>query len=72
MTWAEISAREGQIFCQRKDSWCAFVNLNDGSCTRAVCIGGTEMYCTATGRMCPYVDSESGECAAIGCCGEDE
>lgn len=38
MTWDEIAAKEGRIYCQRKDTWCALIDMTDGSCTRDSCV----------------------------------
>ncbi len=38
MTWDEVAAKEGRLFCQRKDTWCALINMTDGSCPRATCV----------------------------------
>ena len=38
MTWDEIAAKEGRIYCQRKDTWCALIDMSDGSCPRAECV----------------------------------
>ena len=63
MTWDEIATKEGRIYCQGEDTWCAFVNMNDGSCTRASCVlEEPNMYCKWKGVFCAYVDEETGEC----------
>lgn len=38
MTWDEIAAKEGRLYCQRKDTWCALIDMTDGSCSRTTCI----------------------------------
>lgn len=38
MTWDEIAVKEGRIYCQRKDTWCALIDMTDGSCTWATCV----------------------------------
>lgn len=38
MTWDEVAAKEGAIYCQTKDTWCAFVNMKTGECTRGKCV----------------------------------
>jgi len=36
-TWDKIAEKEGRIYCRRKDTWCAFVNMKNGSCLRGKC-----------------------------------
>lgn len=38
MNWDEIAIKEGRIYCQEKDTWCCFINMTDGSCTREQCV----------------------------------
>lgn len=38
MTWAEIAAKEGLIYCQSNDTWCTFVNMKDGTCKLDKCV----------------------------------
>jgi hypothetical protein len=50
MTWDEIAEKEGRIYCQRQDTWCALINMNDGSCSRAVCVSEDPKCITANGK----------------------
>lgn len=38
MTWEETAAKEGRLYCQRRDTWCALIDMNNGSCSRGTCI----------------------------------
>jgi len=38
MTWDEVATKEGRIYCQTKDTWCAMVNMNTGECIRDKCV----------------------------------
>jgi hypothetical protein len=51
MTWAEIASKEGRIYCQRKDTWCAFTDMADGSCTRLICVKEDPRCITANGKV---------------------
>lgn len=42
MSWDEIAAKEGQIYCQKKDTWCAYVNMKNGTCNHKKCVLETE------------------------------
>ena len=37
-SWKKVAEKEGAIYCRKKDTWCAFVNMNDGSCLRKECV----------------------------------
>lgn len=36
--WDKVAEKEGRIYCQKQDSWCAFTNMKDGSCLRDKCV----------------------------------
>ncbi|HZK60782.1 MAG TPA: hypothetical protein VFC41_01810 [Anaerovoracaceae bacterium] len=36
-SWAEIVEKEGCIYCQKKNTWCAYVNQKTGECDRGSC-----------------------------------
>ena len=38
MSWHEVAEKEGRIYCQKEKTWCAFVNMNTGLCTRKECV----------------------------------
>lgn len=38
MIWQEIAEKEGCIYCQVKDTWCAFTNMRDGTCNLDECV----------------------------------
>ena len=38
MTWPEIADKEGRIYCQKENTWCAFTDMETGGCTREKCI----------------------------------
>lgn len=37
-SWDEVAAKEGRIYCQSKNIWCAFVDMNNGYCLRPICV----------------------------------
>jgi hypothetical protein len=36
-TVVEIAEKEGQIYCQKENTWCAFTDMKTGGCTREKC-----------------------------------
>ena len=38
MTWPEIAEKEGRIYCQKENTWCAFTDMDNGGCIRKKCI----------------------------------
>lgn len=40
--WDEVAAKEGRLYCQTKDTWCALINMTNGSCPRTVCVNKEE------------------------------
>lgn len=36
--WDKVAEKEGRIYCQKEDTWCAFTNMCDGSCLRGECV----------------------------------
>lgn len=45
MERAEVIRKNGRLYCEKKDVWCAFINLDDGTCRREdSCRVGTEEY----------------------------
>lgn len=42
MAWDKVAKKEGCIYCQEKDTWCAFVNQKTGGCSRGGCVSKEE------------------------------
>ncbi len=36
--WDKVAEKEGRIYCQIKDTWCAFIDMKNGTCLIKQCV----------------------------------